>query len=80
MTDRLTFEELLEKTRAGKHEIRFRQKQGFFIPDSDGLYDPKWVEVCTEQKQYVRAGFDDTDAYCEANYDVFGKYPDWYQY
>jgi len=78
MTDRLSFEELVQRT-TGKHTMRFLQTQGFFTPDRDRLYDPKWIEVYSEARAYMRAGFDDVSAYCEATRDVFGWCPDWYE-
>lgn len=78
MTDRLTFQELVQRT-TGKHTMRFLQTQGFFTSNRDGLYDEKWIEVYHEAKSYMRAGFDEISAYCEATRDVFGWCPDWYE-
>ena len=73
----LTLEELLLFTGMDKYHMKWLQKQAFFTPGKDGLYDSRWGAVNSEARQYIRAGFDRLDAYCEACKDLFGRCPEW---
>lgn len=73
----ITEQELIEQT-TDKYRLRYWQDKGFFTTVSQGMFDARWVTVWEESRQYMRAGFAEWAALCEAMKDVFGYLPDEY--
>jgi hypothetical protein len=67
-------QELIAQT-TNKYHLRFWQSQGFFVPESPGMYDQRWVQVWIESRHYMKAGFGEWEALSEAMRDLFGYGP-----